>query len=295
MDRLSPLFHRFSPSTRLFHVGNRCQVSNFDETDGVGHLHLLHEGKLRISGPDIEDRSLSEASVIFSPKPQSHRLTPVHASGVELVCASVDLGSELKNPFITALPPLIVVAKSEAPELFSRIEWLFQEADGNECGREAALELLMEYMLILLLRHVMDSSQIATCILTSLGDERLARAITAIHEHPEKPWTLESLAQQATMSRSRFAQHFRESVGSTPLDYLTDWRLGVARSLLRNGQSVASAARQVGYQDSAAFTRTFRRRSGQTPREWLTELKQSSSYRVKSATELLELGVSSDG
>ena len=223
-------------------MGNRCQVSNFDESDGVGHLHLLREGKLRISGPGFADRSLTEASVIFSPAPQSHRLTPVHASGVELVCASVDLGSELKNPFISALPPIMVVAKSDAPELFSRIEWLFEEADSNACGRDAALELLMEYMLILLLRHVMDNSEVATCILTSLGDERLARAITAIHEHPEKAWTLETLAQQATMSRSRFAQHFKESVGSTPLDYLTDWRLGVARSLLRNGQSVASTA-----------------------------------------------------
>jgi len=277
MDRLSPLFHRFSPSTRLFHVGNRCQLSNFDETDGVGHLHLLRDGKLLVSGPGFADRSLSEPSVIFSPKPQSHRLTPVHSSGVELVCASVDLGSELKNPFISAMPTLLVVGKSDAPELFTRIEWLFEEADGNACGREVALELLMEYMLILLLRHVMDNSKIATCVLTSLGDERLSRAITAMHEHPEKPWTLDLLAQQATMSRSRFAQHFRESVGSTPLEYLTDWRLGIARSLLRNGQSVASAARQVGYQDSAAFTRAFRRRSGQTPREWLSELKHGGT------------------
>lgn len=273
MDRLSPLFNRFTPSTRLFHVGNRCQVSNFDASDGVGHLHLLRSGELVVSGPTIDERHISEASVLFSPNPTDHRLTPVHASGADLVCASVDLGNEIKNPFISAMPPLLIITQSEAPGLFTKLDWLFEEAQSDACGRDAAVELLMEYMLILLLRHVMDSGNVKSCVLTGLGDERLSRVITAIHENPEKPWTLELLAKEATMSRSRFAQHFKETVGATPLDYLTDWRLAIARSLLRDGESVASVARKVGYQDSAAFSRTFRRRSGQSPRDWLNEVK----------------------
>jgi len=135
----------------------------------------------------------------------------------------------------------------------------------------------MEYVLILLLRYVMDTRHTSSCILNGLNDERLARAITAIHQHPEKPWTLETLAEQANMSRSRFAHHFRESVGFTPLDYLTDWRLGIARSLLRNGESVEKVASQVGYQDSTSFSRTFKRRTGQTPRDWLLEFKSDTA------------------
>lgn len=246
-----------------------CQVSQFDGADGLGHLHLLRAGQLRISGKNIKERLITEPSVIFSPQPQAHRLSPIHADGAELVCASIDLGSGLHNPFVQALPSLLVTPFAESPDLVTRINWLFEEANSDACGRGAALELLTEYVLILLLRHGMEHSDSSSCILTGLGDERLARAITAIHEQPDKNWTLETLAQMATMSRARFAHNFRESVGVTPLDYLTDWRMSVARTLMRNGESVASVARQVGYKNSTAFSRAFSRKAGQSPRDWL--------------------------
>lgn len=270
MDRLSPLFSRFAPSARVFYAGTLCQVSQFDGEDGTGHLHLLRAGKLQISGKEIKDQLISEPSIIFSPKPQAHKLAPIHAAGADLVCASIDLGSGLHNPFVRALPALLIIPFADAPDLVTRINWLFEEANSDACGRNAALELLTEYVLILLLRHGMDRVDSSGCILTGLGDDRLARAITAIHEHPEKNWTLESLAQLATMSRARFAHNFRESVGVTPLDYLTDWRMSVARTLMRNGESIASVARQVGYQNSTAFSRAFNRKAGQSPRDWLT-------------------------
>lgn len=271
MDRLSSLFSRFAPRARVFYAGKLCQISQFDEVEGVGHLHLLRAGELGVSGNTSGERIISTPSVIFSPKPQTHRLTPIHAAGVDLVCASIDLGSGLHNPFVQALPSLLVIPIADAPELVTRIEWLFGEADANACGRDAVLELLTEYILILLLRHGMDDAQTSGCILTGLGDERLSRAITAIHEFPEKTWTLESLAAIATMSRARFAHHFRESVGVTPMEYLVDWRLSIARTLLRSGEPINRVAANVGYQNPAAFTRAFSRRSGKTPREWLLE------------------------
>ena len=245
------------------------------DTEGFGHLHLLRSGELLISDGTDGPRRITEPSVIFSPRPQAHSLAPVHAAGVDLVCATVDLGSGVRNPFIDALPALIVVPIVEAPLLAERIEWLFDEAASQQCGREAALNALTEYVLILLLRHGMDSMNISGCILAGLADERLSRAISAIHEHPEQPWTLESLAGIATMSRARFAHNFREAVGTTPLDYLTDWRLSVARTLLRTGAPIAAVAAQVGYQNHTAFSRTFSRRTGKTPREWLLDDRAS--------------------
>ncbi len=269
MDRLSGLFSRFSPSARVFYAGTLCQVSSMDTADGLGHLHLLRSGELLVSGEAVGQRRIDEPCVIFSPRPQAHTLAPVHAAGVDLVCATVDLGSGVRNPFVEALPPLIVVPIAEAPLLAERIEWLFEEAAGEQCGREAALNALTEYILILLLRHGMDAMGTSGCILTGLADERLSRAISAIHEQPEQAWTLESLAQIATMSRARFAHNFREAVGTTPLDYLTDWRLSIARSLLRSGTPVATVATRVGYQNHTAFSRAFSRKTGKTPREWL--------------------------
>lgn len=271
MDRLSSLFSRFSPRARVFYAGNLCQVSQFDKQDDVGYLHLLRAGELKVAGDGFRERLIKEPSIVFSPKPQSHRLAPVHASGVDMVCASIDLGNGLHNPFVAALPSLMVIPFTEAPDLVTRIEWLFEEANKNECGRSAVLELLTEYLLILLLRYGMDSAQTSGCILTGLGDEKLSRAINAMHDSPEKPWTIESLADIAAMSRARFAHHFKESVGVTPMEYLIDWRFSIARTLLRNGEAVNQVARHVGYQNPAAFIRAFSRRTGKTPREWLID------------------------
>jgi len=181
----------------VFYTGNLCQISQVDEREGVGHLHLLRAGDLHLSGSAMKEQRITEPSILFSPKPQSHRLQPVHATGVELVCASIDLGSGLHNPFVRALPALLVIPFTEAPGLVNRIEWLFEEADRDLCGRSAALELLTEYLLILLLRYGMDDAESSGCILSGLGDERLSRAITAMHENPKKVWTLQSLAEIA--------------------------------------------------------------------------------------------------
>ena len=74
------------------------------------------------------------------------------------------------------------------------------------------------------------------------------------------------LGRIAGMSRTRFAEHFRARIGRTPIDYLTVWRMTVARQLLARGKPVKSVALQVGYQSAAAFSRVFSRVTGQAPR-----------------------------
>jgi AraC-like DNA-binding protein len=69
------------------------------------------------------------------------------------------------------------------------------------------------------------------------------------------------------MSRTRFAAHFRAVVGRTPIDYLTLWRMTIARQLLAKGKPVKAVATQVGYESPAAFSRVFARLTGQAPRE----------------------------
>jgi transcriptional regulator GlxA family with amidase domain len=137
-------------------------------------------------------------------------------------------------------------------------------ADGG--GRQTALDRLFDYLLILIVRHVVESGVVSTGVLAGLADPRLAKALTAMHEAPEKPWTLTDLADIAGMSRTRFAEHFRKLVGRTPIDYLTVWRMTVARHLLGKGKPVKSVAAQVGYDSAAAFSRVFSRVVGQPPR-----------------------------
>jgi len=102
-----------------------------------------------------------------------------------------------------------------------------------------------------------------------LSDLRLGKAMEGMHKHPETSWSLEQLAQCAGMSRARFAAHFRQVVGMTPFDYLTNWRLGVAQTMLRKGNSLKLIATAVGYANATALTRVFSQRIGMSPSEWL--------------------------
>jgi transcriptional regulator GlxA family with amidase domain len=111
-------------------------------------------------------------------------------------------------------------------------------------------------------------------LLGALADTRLSRVIHAIHGAPEKSWTVAQLAAVAGMSRAAFADTFRRTIGQTPLDYLTQWRMHVAKRLLvETQQSLTSIAVNAGYDASSAFAKAFRRVTGVTPaafrrREW---------------------------
>ncbi|MGF1667805.1 MAG: helix-turn-helix transcriptional regulator, partial [Acidimicrobiia bacterium] len=101
--------------------------------------------------------------------------------------------------------------------------------------------------------------------LGALKDPSLREAIHLMHHTPAHPWTIDELAHASGMSRSLFHQRFRETVGETPREYLTRWRMHVATRLLRDGRSVAATGRQVGYVTEAAFSNAFLRVMGIRP------------------------------
>ena len=106
-------------------------------------------------------------------------------------------------------------------------------------------------------------------LLYALADPQLGRAIEAMHADPAHRWTLAELANQAGLSRSIFAQRFRERIGETPIGYLTRWRMMLARDRLTAGREPLGAiARALGYESENAFNTAFRRVIGCAPRRY---------------------------
>jgi AraC-like DNA-binding protein len=103
-----------------------------------------------------------------------------------------------------------------------------------------------------------------------LAEPRLARALSALHEHPGHAWSLERMAQRAGMSRSAFAAGFKSAVGQTPADYLAHWRLALAQAQLRQGRSLKAIADELGYANASALSRLFTQKIGVSPRRWMT-------------------------
>jgi AraC-like DNA-binding protein len=268
MDRLAPFFERFSLSARMFYSGRLCGISPSME-EQAGYLHVLRKGTLTVTHPNARQLVLDTPSILFFPRPHQHRVQGSEEEGAELVCATVEFGAGMLNPLIASLPEPFVVPLDALPELAPALDLLFSESSSKHPGRQTAVDRLFEYVLVLLIRSAINSHLVDSGVLLGLADERLGKAIEGMHKHPETAWSLEHLAQRAGMSRARFAAHFRKVVGMPPFDYLTSWRLGVAQTMLRKGNSLKLIAAAVGYTNATALTRVFTDRLGTSPSEWL--------------------------
>ncbi len=266
-DRLVWLLKRFELRASVFQAGALSSTASAPGMPGSGYLHLLQSGSVRIvsdGGPDIE---VHEPTAFFFMNPTKHQLEPL-SDDVKVVCSTFEFGIGEGNPLQAALPELVLMRLEDSPSLARTLDQLFWESDEDHCGREAILDRLSEVALILILRELMDQKRLDVGLLAGLADPRLSRAINAIHERPDQDWTLDRLAVAAAMSRARFAKRFHDVVGMTPGAYLSDWRLGLAKSMLLRGASVQTIAGDVGYGSASALSRVFSNRFGLSPTEW---------------------------
>lgn len=281
MDQLSPLLTRFDLRARVFYSGALCGVTSFAAGESVGHLHVVRRGPLQVLTADGTAVQVDEPSLLFYPRPTLHRLLTNERTGADVVCASVEFGGGLGNPLTRALPAQLLLRLADMPALQATLALLLDEAFGQRCGRQAVVDRLCELVLIQILRHTIDQRLMSSGLFAGLADARLARAIHAMHEDPARGWSLEDLAGEAGMSRARFAVHFRKTLGQTPGDYLAEWRIGLAQSLLRRGKPVKIVADAVGYGSATALARAFATRLGMSPTTWARQIQGSeSSVRV---------------
>jgi len=171
------------------------------------------------------------------------------------------------------LPELILVKADQAQTLalHATLQLLASEMAEPAPGAEVMVNRLADILFIQCVRaHIASSS--GTCKsgwLRAIFDPKIGAALKAMHERIENPWTVETLAAAAGMSRSAFALRFKELLGETPLEYLTNWRMYKATGLLQgNDRKLFEVAKSVGYDSDAAFSKAFKRVLGAAPREY---------------------------
>ncbi|NHC04058.1 AraC family transcriptional regulator [Acinetobacter sp. 187] len=193
------------------------------------------------------------------------------------------MDSVMASPLIHALPTYLHLKNAlntQEPEwLRIGLYFVAEETKRKQAGRHKIMDHLVSIMLIECIRDYIANLNDPNNWLTALTHPELSAAFNMIHGHPERAWTVESLAECCFMSRSKFAQLFNEIVGETPLAYLQQHRLRLASQMLRNGQlSIQHIAHQVGYNSETAFSQVFKKHYGLSP----------SLYRQQSQTQLTE-------
>jgi AraC family transcriptional regulator, activator of mtrCDE len=187
----------------------------------------------------------------------SHSATGTHLS---LLCGYFD-GAGMYSPLIEALPPYLLWTRlAELPVPVVRLtQTLIACAFDTSRVGEQVLARLCEVLLLMILREpsVLPRERIGT--LRGRCDPALRHAFDAIHAHPARSWSLDTLARRAGLSRSTFAQRFNEAAGIPPMTYLRRYRLAIAEKRMSDGHPVEQAAREVGYGSIAAFRRARQR------------------------------------
>jgi AraC-like DNA-binding protein len=154
--------------------------------------------------------------------------------------------------------------------LNTTLYYLIKEAQAQNSSSQLILGRLTELMFVEVLRHYMEElAPGQKGWLAALKDPYVSRAINLLHAQPTRPWTVEDLARDAGVSRSALAGRFTDLIGESPMHYLTNWRIHLAKQLLSEGHhSMAEVAERVGYESEYAFNRAFKRQVGKPPAAW---------------------------
>ena len=258
-------------------------------------FHLARQGRCWIEVPGSPPAELNEGDLAIVPNGSEQILShaagapPVllsqllergaYADGVlshgagngiaRLLCGFCRFDEGIDHPVIANLPPLLLVRPSDLgaePWSTAALRLLSLESDLGGEGMTGILSRLLEIIFLQAVRRMQADDPQSNGFIAALSDRHLSRALHAIHDRPDVAWTISALAEEAGMSRGRFAEKFTRSVGTPPIGYLTSWRLIKARALLVNSSlDMADIAERCGYRSVPSFTRRFKKAFGTGP------------------------------
>ena len=188
----------------------------------------------------------------------------------QLICGIVSFDDPAARELMRTLPAVLFISGdtvSAASSVRDTLRLMAAELAHPQLGGEAVATRLADILVVQAIRSWLAGDvQSPTGWLRAIQDDRIGRALEAIHAAPGNEWSLDRLARAAAMSRSSFSARFSELVGESPMAYVTRWRMNIAESRLREHDiTAAKLAGDLGYQSEAAFNRAFTRIIGRTP------------------------------
>jgi AraC-like DNA-binding protein len=190
-----------------------------------------------------------------------------------IVCGSLSFDRGGLKPITHFLPKFILIKADQARTLalHTTMQALASEMAEQAPGSGIVASRLAEVLFIQILRaYIASEPERNRGWLRAVFDPQIGTALTAFHNRVGAPWTVESLSEAAGVSRSAFAVRFKELLGQTPLEYVTEWRMQKAMHLLeQRDKKLIDVARSVGYESDAAFSKAFKRVVGANTGEYL--------------------------
>lgn len=296
MDALSDALSLLKPRTHVsagLHAGGDWALS-FPSHEGIKfnavlqgrcHVQVENDAACELTAGDCflltTGRPFVLATDLALPLMPSHMIYDRAENGIALcndggdfvlVGARFAFDASHANTLLDCLPSVVVVRglSEQASVLRWALDLFTAEMRQSQPGSMLITDNLAQIMLVQVLRlYLAQHRDGQVGWLYALSDPQLGRSINAMHTEPGKRWSVATLARLAGMSRSVFALRFRQSVGMPPMDYLTQWRMLRASTLLRTTLSgISEIAQNTGYECENSFAIAFRRTLGCTPRQY---------------------------
>jgi len=289
MDVLSDVLQFCRLNARVFLHSSFCGSWAVD-TSGTQQaaFHVVARGTCWLHLPGmLQAESLRAGDLVVFPHDARHVISnseqspaadvPLNQPAVEddsgpstsLICGYFEFDEKRWNPLLDAMPAYLVIRNemtSDTGRMDSLIDFMIYETEANRQGADVVIDRLSDVLFIHVVRTYIDQYKPDDGFIAALADAKLARSLSVFHKQPDKSWSLEQLAKQASMSRSAFAKHFHRIVGQTPMQYIKQWRMQNAYDLLSTTNlSTQFIAEKSGYQAEAAFAKVFKKHFAQGP------------------------------
>lgn len=228
------------------------------------HLHLVTQGEVSLQMADSPSpvRVVAPALVVCRGD-QAHELQSRSESALaSVVCVQAELEGPAASLLLAEFSQAQVLSVTQHDAcLHTVMALMVGELGQPRCGQPALLDRAGDILFIGLLRYLIAHPRTHAGLFNGLSDQRIAAALVAMHSMPQQPWSLESLAHTAGMSRTAFATRFRMLMNQTPGKYLSCLRLNMARRAVRLGHGLKRAANEVGFANASALSRALARES----------------------------------
>jgi len=258
----------------------------------VANFHVVVAGGCYVRGSRDRLERLEQGDIALLPRGDAHALSHGADAPLEpardiltalqtsdsyggsgqptrLICGHFQRGNDLPHPLFESLPEMVVVRAADvehAAWISPAIQLASMESGSGHPGSAAVVDRLADVLLIQVLQAFARTQSGNEGFLAAISDAAIARSLALIHSRPAERWTVESLSRAAGMSRSAFAARFKQTVGESPLQYLTLWRMQRAHELLASSQlSLAEIGERVGYESEWSFAKAFKRAFGVAP------------------------------
>ena len=301
MDGLSAVLDQIRLNSIIYFKSAFAPDWGMDVPQGpFAQFHIVAEGECCFKCEGEEAKKLTAGDILIFPNGTAHWLAHTaqakKISGREvissiqlgrsifegdhtattLICGHFEFDRSVDHPFLSSLPDIIHIKNIEDGGfswILNIANLLISETQTDTTGSKIIVQRLAEALFISAIRYYIAQNHNQP-FFAALYDQKISTTLEQIHAYPEKDWSLDSMSKEAGMSRTSFANHFRNKVGQTPMHYLTNWRMLIAKRILEESEKpIAEVAEKMGYSSEQAFNRAFKKIVHQTPARFRRRLE----------------------